>query len=86
MKNTWQFQEAKKQFGTVVENALAHGAQIVVRHGEPLVQIVPVKKPKGRRAHSKSKPKQKLSEFFSVLRGVDLDLERIKDYPRDIKL
>ena len=84
MKNTWQFQEAQKQFATVVENALAHGAQIVVRHGEPLVQIVPVKKPKGRRA----RPKQKLSEFFaaSPLKGVELDLERIKDYPRNLDL
>ena len=86
MKNVWPFKEAEKQFGTLVENALAHGTQTVTRQGEPLVQIVPMKKPPARR--SRPPKKQKLSEFFarSPLKGVELDLERIKDYPRDLDL
>jgi len=83
VKNVWQFKEAEKQFGAIVDEALAHGPQTVTRGGKPVVQIVPVEN--GTAARQKPK-KQKLSEFFGVLRGVDLDLERITDYPRDIDL
>ena len=83
MKNVWQLQEAKNQLSTVVENALTHGVQTITRHGEPVVVVMAAKEFK-----KKQKPKQKLSEFFaqSPLKGVKLDLERIKDYPRDLDL
>jgi prevent-host-death family protein len=80
VKNVWQLQEAKNQLSTVVRNALTQGDQTITLHGKPVVKITAIKKQKDR------KPKQKLSEFFSVLRGVELDLERIQDYPRDINL
>ena len=82
MKNVWQLQEAKNQLSTVVRNALTQGAQTITLHGKPVVQMTAIKDQKPRNR----KPRQKLSEFFSVLRGVDLNLERIKDYPRDIDL
>lgn len=82
MKNVWQLQEAKNQLSTVVRNALAHGDQTITLHGKPVVRLTAIKEPKPR----SRKPQQKLSEFFSVLRGANLDLQRIKDYPRDLGL
>ena len=83
MKNTWQFQEAKNRLSEVVENALTHGHQIITRRGEPAVVVVAAKEFK-----QIKKPKESLSQFFakSPLKGLDLDLERIKDFPREIKL
>lgn len=82
MKSVWQLQEAKNQLSTVVRNALTHGTQTITLHGKPVVRMTAIKNQK----QKDRKPRQKLSEFFSVLRGVELDLERIKDYPRNLDL
>jgi len=83
MKNTWQLQEAKNQFSMVVEDALNKGPQTITRHGKPAVIVVAVKEFK-----QTTKPKKKLSEFFadSPLRGSGINLERVRDFPREVKL
>jgi antitoxin Phd len=83
VKNVWQLQEAKNQLSTVIDRAQTHGEQVITRHGEPVAVIISAKEHKKRR-----KPKETLSQFFarSPLKGVDLDLTRIKDYPRDLDL
>lgn len=83
MKNVWQLQEAKNQLSTVVENALTKGVQTITRHGEPVVVVLSASEFKKRQ-----KPKETLSQFFarSPLKGANLDLQRIKDYPRDLDL
>ena len=83
MKNTWQLQEAKNQFSMVVQDALNKGPQTITRHGKPAVIVVAVKEFK-----QASKPKKKLSEFFadSPLRGSGTNLERVRDFPREVKL
>lgn len=40
MQSTWQLQTAKNRFSEVVDAALTQGAQIVTRHGKPLVKVV----------------------------------------------
>ncbi len=83
MKNVWQLQEAKNQFSLVVDNALTKGPQTVTRHGEPTVMVVSIAEFKRAR-----KPKKSLAQMLldSPLRGLDLDLERQKDFPREVDL
>ncbi len=83
MKNVWQLQEAKNQLSAVIDRAQTHGEQVITRHGEPVAVIVSAKEHKKR-----GKPKETLSQFFarSPLKGVELELTRIKDYPRDLDL
>lgn len=82
MKNVWQLQEAKNQFSLVVDNALTQGPQTVTRHGEPTVMVVSMAEFK------KTKPKKSLVQMLlgSPLRGLDVDFERQKDFPREIEL
>ena len=83
MKNTWQLQEAKNQLSLVVEDALTKGPQTITRHGKPAVVVVAVKE-----FQQATKPKKKLSEFFaeSPLKGSGINLERVRDFPREVKL
>ena len=84
MSHTWQLQEAKNRFSEVVEEAVAHGPQIVTRHGEEKVVILSIKDyHKLQRGH-----KDSLADFLlnSPLRGTHLDLSRDKSLPRDISL
>ena len=80
MKATWQLQEAKNQFSTVVDKAIHEGAQTITRHGEPAVVILGVKE------YQKLKPQKKLSELFRKFRGLDFEIERSKERGRDIEL
>ena len=40
MQTTWQLQKAKNQLSELVDAALAHGAQVITRHGKPVVKVV----------------------------------------------
>jgi len=83
MARKWQLQEAKNRFSKVINEALAHGPQVVTRRGEEVVVIIS-KEEYGRL--KKSQPS--LLDFFrqSPLVGVELDLERDRTYPRDVEL
>ena len=83
MKNTWQLQEAKNQLSLVVQDALTKGPQTITRHGKPAVVIVSIKEFK-----ATLPPRQKLSEFLtqSPLKGAKPNLQRVRDFPRRIKL
>lgn len=72
MKNTRQLQDA-----------LPKGLRMITGVGKPTVVGVVVKEFK-----QTSKPKQKLSEFFakSPLRGSGIHLERVRDFPHEVKL
>ncbi len=83
MIHKWQLQEAKNRFSEVVSEALAHGPQVVTRHGEEAVVIVSMKDFK-----KLAKPDVGLVEFFrkSPLAEVSLDMERSRELPRDVEL
>jgi antitoxin Phd len=76
---SWQLQEAKNRFSTVVEKALTDGYQVVTRHGEPAVVVMSMEE------YRKLKPqKQSLVEFLakSPLRDLGAPPKRQRDLPR----
>lgn len=79
----WKLQEAKNHFSEVVEQAMKTGPQEVTRRGEKAVVIISYAM-----YEELTKPKENLVEFFqnSPLFGVELDLEREHDYPREVDL
>ncbi len=83
MNAQWQLQEAKNRFSEVVDQALAHGPQIVTRHGREVAVIVSadefrrLKQPKG----SLLKCLQVPAEY-----AVELDVTRSRDMPRKLAL
>jgi len=83
MKNAWQLQEAKAKFSEVINEAIQHGPQVITKHGVDTVLLISIDDYK-----KINKPKQKLSSFFnnSPLKNNKLDLNRSKDFPRDIEL
>jgi prevent-host-death family protein len=78
---TWQLQEAKAHLSEVVREATAGHPQEITLRGEPAAIVL-----------SKAqyiellKPKLSFLKFMrsSPLVGVELDIERITDFPRDL--
>jgi prevent-host-death family protein len=83
MGKSWQLQEAKDQFSTVVERALTVGHQVVTRHGKPAVVVVSVDE--FRRLQPRA---QSLSRFLadSPLRDLGGAPKRRRDTPRAVPL
>ena len=83
MNPSWQLQEAKNRFSEVVEEALTHGPQTVTRHGREVVVVLAMEEYK-----RMQRPQKNLFQFLqeSPLYGLELDLTRSKDFPRDIDL
>ena len=83
---SWQLQEAKQRFSELVRRAEKEGPQIVTRHGEEVVVVVPVeeyRRMSGRNGEKKMDFKELLMSApdLSVL-----DLERPREMPRDVEL
>ncbi|HCL00101.1 MAG TPA: type II toxin-antitoxin system prevent-host-death family antitoxin [Candidatus Marinimicrobia bacterium] len=83
MKNVWQLQEAKAKFSKVINEAIQHGPQIITKHGIETALLISINDYK-----QISKKESKISRFFksSPLYNVELDIQRSKNYPRDIEL
>jgi prevent-host-death family protein len=83
VSRTWQLQEAKDQFSTVVDRALTDGIQFVTRHGKPAVVVVSVEE--FRRLQPPSQP---ISRFLSrsPLRDLGSAPGRQRDLPRKVLL
>ena len=78
---SWQLQEAKQRFSELVRRTLEEGPQVVTRHGEEVVVVVPAEE------YRRTEEKPNFKEF--LLSGPDLsvlDLERSKEMPRDADL
>jgi prevent-host-death family protein len=71
VQKNWQLQEAKNKLSEVVEDAIAHGPQVITRRGVEVAvvlsypEFVKLKKDQG-----------SLSEFFRKSPLADIDLER----------
>jgi len=75
--NTWNLTDAKAKLSAVVQRALDGKPQRIVRNGHEAVILV---------AEAEYRPKpspRSVVELFSVLRGVDIDLDRDGDLGRD---
>ncbi|MFI5343910.1 MAG: type II toxin-antitoxin system Phd/YefM family antitoxin [Chlamydiales bacterium] len=78
----WKLQDAKNHFSEVVECAINEGPQEVTKRGEHAVVILSFTL-----YQELSKPKEDLVSFFrnSPFYGIELDLGRRKDSPREIE-
>lgn len=81
MLNHWQLQDAKNRFSQVVEKAIQSGPQVVTKRGIETVVIMSVEE-----YRKLTRSKTDLVQFFrnSPLNGIDLDLKRDKDLPREV--
>ena len=80
---SWKVAEAKARFSELIDRALQEGAQEITRHGRRAVVVVSAKEWDRRAARKKS-----LVEFLekSPLKGSELELERLRERPRDVEL
>jgi prevent-host-death family protein len=83
LNKSWQLQEAKNKFSYLVDLARSTGPQIVTRHGKEVAVLISISEYK-----KLIKPNTNLLEFFlkSPLTGIDLEIDRKKERPRDIEL
>ena len=83
MEKNWQLQEAKNRFSELVEKAITLGPQTVTKRGVKTVVVLSFDE-----YQKLTSPKADLVDFFksSPLHGVELDLERDKDLPREVEL
>ena len=83
MEATWKLQDAKAQFSKVVDDALQHGPQHVTRRGEKAVVVLSTQ---AYEELTSNKPDFK--EFLLSCPKMDegFEIERAKDYPRNIAL
>jgi len=80
---SWTVVDAKAHWSQVIDQALSKGPQRITRNGRPAVIVVSAEE-----WDRRTRRKGNLAEFFaaSPLHGSGLELERVKDGPRDIDL
>jgi len=79
----WALQDAKNRLSEVVDRAVEEGPQTITRRGCETAVVVSVSE-----YRRLATPKGDLVKFLrkSPLVGVDLDLERVEDYGRELEL
>ena len=81
--HTWQIKDARANFSVMVDRAVSEGPQIVTRHGKKMVVVVAAEEWERREQR-----RGDLVEFFALspLREEGIDIERTRDYPRELEL
>ena len=81
--STWQLQEAKARFSSVVREATTKGVQNITVHGKPVVVIISIKE-----YDQLTKEKPSFVNFMrkSPLVGIKIDWARDTSKCRDVKL
>jgi prevent-host-death family protein len=77
----WQLQEAKAKFSELVQKAIDEGPQTVTRRGQPAVVVLSAEQ-----FELMKKRQIDLKDLLPFLSLDELDLERNKDFPRDVDL
>jgi prevent-host-death family protein len=81
----WQLQEAKQRFSELVRRAEREGPQVVTRHGEEVVVVVPAEEYR-RLSEGDGKTRMDFKEFLMSAPDLSvLDLERPREMPRDLE-
>ncbi len=81
---SWQLQEAKQRFSELVRRAEREGPQVVTRHGEEVVVVVPAEE--WRRVSGGGEKKMDFKEFLMSAPDLSvLDLDRPRETLRDIE-
>jgi prevent-host-death family protein len=80
--DSWTVADAKARLSEVIERAQTD-PQIITRHGKPSAVVVSAEE-----WARKTVRKGTLAEFLlaSPLRGADLDVDRLRDQPRDLDI
>lgn len=82
----WQLQEAKQRFSELVRRAEREGPQVVTRHGEEVVVVVPAEEWR-RMSGRDGEKKMDFKEFLMSAPDLSvLDLRRPREMPRDVEL
>lgn len=85
----WQLQEAKQRFSELVRRAEKEGPQVVTRHGEEVVVVVPAEEWRRMSERDGGEKKMDFKEFLmSAPEGLEMIIpERPRnDYPREVDL
>ena len=82
-ESSWQLQDAKSKFSSVVKRAESGVPQLVTRNGVPTVYIVDAKAFEGLTKKTISRKDVLLN---SPCKEVELDLERQRDEGREVSL
>ncbi len=83
----WQVQEAKQRFSELVRRTLEEGPQVVTRHGEEVVVVVPAEEFRRMTEREDGEKKMDFKEFLMSAPDLSvLDLERPREMPRDVEL
>ena len=77
----WQLQEAKARFSELVQKAIDEGPQTVTRRGQDAVVVISVEE-----FRLMQKRQIDFKEFLAAAPLEGVDLERDRDYGRDIEL
>jgi prevent-host-death family protein len=81
VRMAWQLQEAKAKFSELVQKAIDEGPQTVTRHGKAAVVVLSAEQ------YELMKKRQiDLKDLLPYLSLDERDLERNKDFPRDVEL
>ena len=84
---SWQLQEAKQKFSELVRRTLEEGPQVVTRHGEEVVVVVPAEEYRRMAEREDGEKKMDFKEFLMSAPDLSvLDLERPREMPRDVEL
>lgn len=78
---SWSLQNAKARFSELVTTCLQEGAQLVTRHGEAAVVVIPEKE-----YRSLTAPHEDLASFFLQAPRIELDIVRSRDGERGVEL
>src|SRR5579863_1275872 len=86
VRQEWQLQDAKARFSEVFRLARERGPQRVTRHGREAVVILPAEEYE--RLSMANERRGSLVQFFaeSPLAGSGIELDRPRDFGRDIDL
>ena len=78
----WQLKDARANFSTLVDKAISDGPQMVTRNGKKAVVVVSIEEWMRR-----ERRRGDLVDFFanSPLREEGIDIERQRDFPREIE-
>lgn len=83
LSGTWQVKDARAHFSALLDKALSEGPQTVLRNGKEVVVVVSVEE-----WNRRKRRRGDLVEFFakSPLCDEQLEIERMRDAPREIEL
>jgi len=81
MSAVWQLQDAKNKFSELVNHAQFDGPQEITRHGKKMAVVLSFAD-----FQKLKKKKETLAEFFLNSPLKDIEIERNRDFPRDIVL